>query len=59
MFFIEEFTDEDAVASLIEETDGVTVMTLYTMELAPKNSGDNYLTLMKKNLDNLESALGC
>ena len=59
VFFIEEYTNEDAVASLIEETDGVTVMTLYTMELAPKNSGDNYLTLMKKNLDNLESALGC
>ncbi|MGB0616556.1 MAG: metal ABC transporter solute-binding protein, Zn/Mn family [Candidatus Poseidoniaceae archaeon] len=59
VFFIEEYTNEDAVASLIEETDGVTVMTLYTMEMAPKTSGDNYLTLMQKNLDNLKSGLAC
>ncbi|MDP6233765.1 MAG: zinc ABC transporter substrate-binding protein [Candidatus Poseidoniaceae archaeon] len=59
VFFIEEFTSEDAVASLIEETDGVTVMTLYTMEMAPKSVEDNYLTLMQKNLDNLKSGLGC
>ncbi|MBD40292.1 MAG: hypothetical protein CMB11_08000 [Euryarchaeota archaeon] len=59
VFFIEEYTSEDAVASLIEETDGVTVMTLYTMEMAPKTSGDNYLTLMQKNLDNLKSGLAC
>ncbi|MEC8817376.1 MAG: metal ABC transporter substrate-binding protein, partial [Candidatus Thermoplasmatota archaeon] len=58
-FFIEEYTDEDAVASIVEETNGVTVLTLYTMEMAPKNSGDNYLTLMQKNLDNLKSGLGC
>ena len=59
VFFIEEYTSEDAVASLIEETDGVTVMTLYTMEMAPKSGEDNYLTLMQKNLDNLKSGLGC
>jgi zinc transport system substrate-binding protein len=59
VFFIEEYTSEDAVASLIEETDGVTVMTLYTMEMAPKSTEDNYLTLMQKNLDNLKSGLGC
>ena len=59
VFFIEEYTSEDAVASLIEETDGVSVMTLYTMEMAPKSSEDNYLTLMQKNLDNLKSGLGC
>jgi len=65
VFFIEEFTAEDAVASLVDETkndampNGVTVLTLYTMEMAPKTSGDDYLSLMQKNLDNLKSGLGC
>ena len=58
-FFIEEYTDEDAVASIVDEANGVTVLTLYTMEMAPKSSDDNYLTLMQKNLDNLKSGLGC
>ncbi|DAC15861.1 MAG TPA: zinc ABC transporter substrate-binding protein, partial [Candidatus Poseidoniaceae archaeon] len=58
-FFIEEYTDEDAVASIVDETNGVTVLTLHTMEMAPKNAEDNYLTLMQKNLDNLKSGLGC
>jgi len=58
-FFIEEYTDEDAVASIVDETNGVTVLTLYTMEMAPKSAEDNYLTLMQKNLDNLKSGLGC
>ena len=47
------------VASIVDETNGVTVLTLYTMEMAPKSSEDNYLTLMQKNLDNLKSGLGC
>ena len=58
-FFIEEYTDEDAVASLVDEANGVTVLTLYTMEMAPKSAEDNYLTLMQKNLDNLKSGLEC
>ena len=58
-FFIEEYTDEGAVSSIVEETNGVTVLTLYTMEMAPKSADDNYLTLMQKNLDNLKSGLGC
>ena len=58
-FFIEEYTDEGAVSSIVEETNGVTVLTLYTMEMAPKSAEDNYLTLMQKNLDNLKSGLGC
>ena len=58
-FYIEEYTSEDAVASIVDETNGVTVLTLYTMEMAPKSSEDNYLTLMQKNLDNLKSGLGC
>ena len=58
-FYIEEYTNEDAVASIVDETNGVTVLTLYTMEMAPKSSEDNYLTLMQKNLDNLKSGLGC
>ena len=29
------------------------------MEMAPKSSEDNYLTLMQKNLDNLQRGLQC
>ena len=58
-FYIEEYTSEDAVASIVDQTNGVSVLTLYTMEMAPKNNEDNYLTLMQKNLDNLKSGLGC
>ena len=32
------------MASIVDETNGVTVLTLYTMEMAPKSSEDNYLT---------------
>ena len=58
VIYIEEYTDETAVASIAEQT-GVTVEILYTMELPPKDSEDNYLSLMQKNLDNLVSGMGC
>ncbi|MEC8779821.1 MAG: zinc ABC transporter substrate-binding protein, partial [Candidatus Thermoplasmatota archaeon] len=58
-FYIEEYTNEDSVDSLIEQVSGVEVLILYTMEMAPKSSEDNYLTLMQKNLDNLQLGLQC
>tara|TARA_B100001996_G_C18656525_1_gene591415 strand:- start:823 stop:2166 length:1344 start_codon:yes stop_codon:yes gene_type:complete len=65
VLFVEEFTAEAAVNSIIEQTksstmpDGVSVLTLYTMELPPKDSNDDYLSLMQKNLDNLKTGLSC
>ena len=58
-FYIEEYTNEESVDSLIEQVSGVEVLILYTMEMAPKSSEDNYLTLMQKNLDNLQRGLQC
>ncbi len=58
VIYVEEYTDETAVASIVEQT-GVTVEILYTMELPPKDSEDDYLSLMQKNLDNLVSGMGC
>ena len=49
VLYVEEYTDQSAVAAIVDET-GVEVEILYTMELAPKDSNDNYLTLMAKNL---------
>jgi ABC-type Zn uptake system ZnuABC Zn-binding protein ZnuA len=65
VFFIEEYTSIDAVKSIIDQTTsttmptGVSIQYLYTMELPPSNSNDNYLSLMKKNLQNLKAGLGC
>ena len=58
VIYVEEYTDENAVASIVEQT-GVTVEILYTMELPPKDSSEDYLSLMQKNLDNLVSGMGC
>ena len=65
VLFVEEFTDASAVSSLVEQTitedmpDGVMVLTLYTMEMAPMDTSDNYVSLMNKNLENLKTGLGC
>ena len=65
VFFIEEFTSPDAVKSIVDQTSsstmpsGVSIQYLYTMELPPSNSDDNYLSLMEKNLVNLKVGLGC
>jgi ABC-type Zn uptake system ZnuABC Zn-binding protein ZnuA len=63
--FLEEYTAEGAVSSIVEQTtssdmpNGVQTLTLYTMELPPKDSSDDYISLMQKNLDNLKIGLGC
>ena len=65
VLFVEEYTDQTAVAGLVEQTtsetmpNGIDIETLYTMELPPINSEDNYLTLMGKNLNNLKSGMNC
>ena len=58
VLFIEEFTDPSAVGSIVQET-GVTVEYLYTMEMAPIDSSDDYMSLMNKNLDSLVAGIGC
>ena len=59
VFFVEEYTSQTAVAAISEAVDGIEIKTLYTMELAPTDSDDNYLSLMRKNLESLKSGLGC
>ena len=65
VLFVEEYTDASAVDSLVQQTvsdelpNGVTILTLYTMEMAPMDAGEDYLSLMNKNLDNLKTGLGC
>ena len=65
VLFVEEYTDVTAVNSIVDQTksstmpDGVSVLTLYTMELPPKDSNEDYLSLMQKNLDNLKAGLSC
>ena len=56
--FIEEYTDSSAVQSIVEET-GVTVKILYTMEMRPSDSNDDYLSMMDKNLNNMVAGIGC
>ena len=58
VLYIEEYTEASAVNSIVEDT-GVQVLYLYTMEMSPTDSSDNYLTMMNKNLDNLKTGLGC
>ncbi len=65
VLFVEEYTDVTAVNSIMDQTksstmpDGVSVLTLYTMELPPKDSNEDFLSLMQKNLDNLKTGLSC
>jgi zinc transport system substrate-binding protein len=58
VLFIEEFTDQGAVDSIVQQT-GVSIQILYTMEMSPSDANDNYLSLMNKNLENLISGIGC
>ena len=58
VFFIEEYTQASAVQSIVDQT-GVQVLTLYTMEMSPTDTNDNYATMMTKNLNNLKTGLGC
>jgi zinc transport system substrate-binding protein len=58
VLFIEEFTDPTSVKSIVDET-GVSVETLYTMELAPNDPNADYMSMMESNLANLISGMGC
>ena len=64
--YVEEYSPNGALDSLIQQTvsddlpDGLAILTLYTMEMGPSDaSGDDYLSLMGKNLENLKTGLGC
>jgi len=65
VLFVEEFTSPNAVSGIVEQTktgtmpDGIEIQTLYTMELPPMDSEDNYLSLMEKNLESLKAGMGC
>ncbi|MAF20038.1 MAG: hypothetical protein CL966_04885, partial [Euryarchaeota archaeon] len=59
VFFVEEYTSQTAVAAIVEQIDGIEIMTLYTMELQPSDSDDDYLSMMRKNLEGLKTGLGC
>ena len=56
--YVEEYTDQTAVQSIVEET-GVDIQILYTMEMAPSDSNDDYLSMMNKNVQNMISGIGC
>ena len=58
VLFVEEYTDQSAVQSIVDES-GVVIKTLYTMEMAPMDSSDDYLSLMNKNYDSLEEGMSC
>jgi len=58
VLFVEEYTDSTAVNSIVSET-GVSVEKLYTMEMPPSDSSDDYLSMMNKNLENIVSGCGC
>ena len=58
MLFVEENTDTDSVQSIVDET-GVAIKILYTMELAPSDSDDTYMSMMTKNLENIVAGIGC
>ena len=63
--YVEEYTPNGALDSLIQDTksadlpNGIEVLTLHTMEMAPSDSNDNYITLMTENLENLKAGLAC
>ena len=58
VLFVEEYTDQTAVASIVQET-GVTIEILYTMEMSPSDTNDDYMSMMNKNLDNMVEGIGC
>ena len=58
VLFVEEYTDQSSVQSIVDET-GVDIQILYTMEMAPTDSSDDYLSLMNKNFESLEAGMTC
>ena len=65
VLFIEEYTSTSAVDRIVELTvsdtmpNGIGVEYLYTMEMKPKDSSDDYISLMKKSMESLKDGLGC
>tara|TARA_B100002052_G_scaffold143538_1_gene131347 strand:+ start:98 stop:1828 length:1731 start_codon:yes stop_codon:yes gene_type:complete len=65
VLFIEEYTSESAVDSIVEQTksdtmpNGVGVEYLYTMEMEPKDISDDYISMMRKSMNSLKEGLGC
>ena len=65
VLFIEEYTSVSAVDRIVELTvtetmpNGIGVEYLYTMEMSPKDSSDDYISLMRKSLQSLSDGLGC
>ena len=63
--YVEEYSPNGALDSLIQQTvsddlpNGIAVLTLYTMEMGPSDASEDYISLMTKNLDNLQIGLGC
>jgi len=58
VLFVEEYTDQSSVQSIVDETN-VEIKILYTMEMAPSDADDDYLSMMTKNLENLVAGIGC
>ena len=58
VLFVEEYTDTTSVQSIVDAT-GVEVQTLYTMELAPREPSNDYMSMMESNLANLIDGIGC
>jgi zinc transport system substrate-binding protein len=63
--YVEEYSAEGALDSMIAQTvsddlpNGLAVLTLNTMEMAPTDQTEDYLSLMNENLENLKTGLGC
>ena len=58
VLFVEEYTDQTAVQSIVEET-GVQIKILYTMEMRPTDGDDDYISMMNKNVQNIVAGIGC
>tara|TARA_B100000003_G_scaffold145703_1_gene130969 strand:- start:204 stop:1607 length:1404 start_codon:yes stop_codon:yes gene_type:complete len=58
VLFVEEYTDQSSVQSIVDQT-GVSIQILYTMEMAPSDSSDDYLSMMNKNFESLEAGMSC
>jgi ABC-type Zn uptake system ZnuABC Zn-binding protein ZnuA len=58
VLFVEEYTDQASVQSIVDQT-GVSIQILYTMEMAPSDSSDDYLSMMNKNFESLEAGMTC
>ena len=59
VLYIEEYSSRSVVDAIVDQTDVTKSEILYTMELPPSDSTDDYISLMYKNLENLKSGLGC